>query len=136
MPSEARQKKIVEKLNRAQKCSILRPQNLGSGGGPGPPGPPPWIRTCFHPTHQSTSSLLWFLHEILASTQQNSVFKHTTKTIWKPRRSIAQFLPRRKLQVTCKALCSNTIVNAHKVLHLVFPIEFFFEIHKVGKYWY
>ena len=41
MPSEARQKKIMEKLNRAQKCSILGPQNLGSGGGPGPPGPPP-----------------------------------------------------------------------------------------------
>ena len=40
MPSEARQKKIMEKLNRAQKCSILGPQNLGSGG-PGPPGPPP-----------------------------------------------------------------------------------------------
>ena len=29
----------MEKLNRAQKCSILGPQNLGSGG-PGPPGPP------------------------------------------------------------------------------------------------
>ena len=41
MPSEARPKKIMEKLNRAQKCSILGPQNLGSGGGPGPPGPPP-----------------------------------------------------------------------------------------------
>ena len=40
MPSEARQKKIMEKLNRAQKCSILGPQNLGSGG-TGPPGPPP-----------------------------------------------------------------------------------------------
>ena len=40
MPSEARQKKIMEKLNRAQKCSILGPQNLGSGGGPGPQGPP------------------------------------------------------------------------------------------------
>ena len=39
MPSEARQKKIIEKLNRAQKCSILGPQNLGSGGGPGPRGP-------------------------------------------------------------------------------------------------
>ena len=39
MPSEARQKKIMEKLNRAQKCSILGPQNLGSGG-PGPRGPP------------------------------------------------------------------------------------------------
>ena len=40
MPSKARQKKIMEKLNRAQKCSILGPQNLGSGGGPGPRGPP------------------------------------------------------------------------------------------------
>ena len=34
MPSEARQKKIMEKLNRAQKCSILGPQNLGSRGAP------------------------------------------------------------------------------------------------------
>ena len=41
MPSEARQKKIVEKLNRAQKCSILGPQNLGSGGGARAPGAPP-----------------------------------------------------------------------------------------------
>ena len=40
MPSEARQKKIMKKLNRAQKCSILGPQNLGSRGGPGPQGPP------------------------------------------------------------------------------------------------
>ena len=40
MPSKARQKKIMEKLNRAQKCSILGPQNLGSGGGLGPRGPP------------------------------------------------------------------------------------------------
>ena len=40
MPSEARQKKIMEKLNRAQKCSILGPQNLGSRGGPGPGAPP------------------------------------------------------------------------------------------------
>ena len=40
MPSEARQKKIMEKLNRAQKCSILGPQNLGSGGARDP-GPPP-----------------------------------------------------------------------------------------------
>ena len=40
MPSEARPKKIREKLNRAQKCSILGPQNLGSRGGPGPWGPP------------------------------------------------------------------------------------------------
>ena len=30
----------MEKLNRAQKCSILGPQNLGSGGGLGPQGPP------------------------------------------------------------------------------------------------
>ena len=30
----------MEKLNRAQKCSILRPQNLGSRGGLGPQGPP------------------------------------------------------------------------------------------------
>ena len=29
----------MEKLNRAAKCSILRPQNLGSRGGPGPRGP-------------------------------------------------------------------------------------------------
>ena len=42
MPSEARQKKIMEKLNRAQKCSILGPQNLDQGGGrgPGPRAPP------------------------------------------------------------------------------------------------
>ena len=40
MPSEARQKKIIEKLNRAQKCSILGPQNLGSRGGLGPRAPP------------------------------------------------------------------------------------------------
>ena len=40
MLSEARQKKIREKLNRAQKCSILGPQNLGSGGGLGPRAPP------------------------------------------------------------------------------------------------
>ena len=31
----------MEILNRAAKCSILGPQNLGSGGGPGPRGPPP-----------------------------------------------------------------------------------------------
>ena len=40
MPSKARQKKIIKKLNRAQKCSILGPQNLGSRGGPGPRAPP------------------------------------------------------------------------------------------------
>ena len=41
MPSEARQKKIMEKLNRAQKCSILGPQNPGSGGARAPPGSAP-----------------------------------------------------------------------------------------------
>ena len=30
----------MEKLNRAQKCSVLGPQNLGSRGGPGPRPPP------------------------------------------------------------------------------------------------
>ena len=40
MPSKARQKKIMEKLNRAQKCSILGPQNLGSGGARAPGAPP------------------------------------------------------------------------------------------------
>ena len=39
MPSEARQKKIMEKLNRAQKCSILGPQNLGSRGARAPLDP-------------------------------------------------------------------------------------------------
>ena len=40
MPSKARQKKIMEKLNRAQKCSILGPQNLGLGGARAPGAPP------------------------------------------------------------------------------------------------
>ena len=39
MLSKARQKKIMEKLNRAQKCSILGPQNLGSGGARAPGAP-------------------------------------------------------------------------------------------------
>ena len=48
MPSKERQKKIMEKLNRAQKCSILGPQNLGSGGAqaPGPPPLDPHLRVC------------------------------------------------------------------------------------------
>ena len=36
-----RGKKIMEKLNRAQKCSILGPQNLGSRGARAPGAPPP-----------------------------------------------------------------------------------------------
>ena len=39
MLSEARQKKIMEKLNKAQKCSILGPQNLGSRGAQAPEDP-------------------------------------------------------------------------------------------------
>ena len=39
MSSQVRQKKIMEKLNRAKKCSILGPQNLGWGGAP--PGSAP-----------------------------------------------------------------------------------------------
>ena len=42
MPSEARQKKIMEKLNRAQKCSILGPQNLGSA--PAATHQHPWVQ--------------------------------------------------------------------------------------------
>ena len=32
MSSKVKPKKIMEKLNRAQKCLILGPQNLGSRG--------------------------------------------------------------------------------------------------------
>ena len=39
MRNEVRSKKIMEKLNRTQKCSILGPQNLGSRGDPWPPAP-------------------------------------------------------------------------------------------------
>ena len=57
MPSEARQKKIMEKLNRAQKCSILGPQNLGSRRGPGPrplPGSAP-VPLCTTVSHSGLS---------------------------------------------------------------------------------
>ena len=59
MLSEARQKKIMEKLNRAQKCSILGPQNLGSGGGPGPRGPPldPHLEYLFSKSHKHLARL-------------------------------------------------------------------------------
>ena len=41
MQSEARPEKIMEKINRALKWSILGPQNFGLGGEvPGPLGPP------------------------------------------------------------------------------------------------
>ena len=40
MLSEVRQNKIMYKLNRAQKCSILGPQNLGSRGSQAPGAPP------------------------------------------------------------------------------------------------
>ena len=51
----------MEKLNRAQKCSILRPQNLGSREGPGPraPGPPPASAPAKTPkgwTHRAVAS--------------------------------------------------------------------------------
>ena len=46
MLSEARQKKIMEKLNRAQKCSILGPQNLGSRGVWDPDPPDPRLYKC------------------------------------------------------------------------------------------
>ena len=41
----------MEKLNRAQKCSILGPQNLESR----PPGPP-WIRTWYLMSSETRSS--------------------------------------------------------------------------------
>ena len=46
MASKARQKKIMEKLNRVKKYSILGPQNLGSNWAPGSP----WI--CTAQTHK------------------------------------------------------------------------------------
>ena len=46
MPSEARQKNIMEKLNRAPKMlNFGATQNLGSRGARAPQAPP-WIRTC------------------------------------------------------------------------------------------
>ena len=39
MPSEVRQNKIVEKLDRTPECSILRPQNFEPKGEGGPQGP-------------------------------------------------------------------------------------------------
>ena len=44
----------MEKLNRAQKCSILGPQNLGSRGALGPwglPGSAPDFPSLWHPPH-------------------------------------------------------------------------------------
>ena len=67
MPSEARQKKIMEKLNRAQKCSILGPQNLGSGGARAPGAHP----LDLHLERYSTSGKLEF-----------SIFKKSTDLLY------------------------------------------------------
>ena len=56
MLSELRQNKIMDKLNRAQKCSILGPQNLGSRGA-GPLGLPPGSATDDSKTKLSIISL-------------------------------------------------------------------------------
>ena len=48
----------MEKLNRAQKCSILGPQNLGSGGAP--PGSAPVSRQLNLDAFQATK-VLWLL---------------------------------------------------------------------------
>ena len=83
MPSKARQKKIMEKLNRAQKCSILGPQNLGSGGGPGPQGPP-WIRTCLDMVkmylHTKNEVSMW--SEVIEWTEGH-MDRHTDRHDWK-----------------------------------------------------
>ena len=57
----------MEKLNRAAKCSILGPQNLGSGGGPGPRGPPLDPRLLFQIKSGEQSVLGAFDVEALAS---------------------------------------------------------------------
>ena len=49
MPGEARQKKIMEKLNRAQKMLNFGASKSRVKGGPWPPGPPldPRLRFAF-----------------------------------------------------------------------------------------
>ena len=66
MPSKVRLKKIMEKLNRAPKCSILGPQNLGSGGAAPTPPPDPhlsWVRTGFTPWHCYMNNQVCYLCE-------------------------------------------------------------------------
>ena len=83
MLSEARQKKIMEKLNKAQKCSILGPQNLGSRGGPGSPGLPgsaPVIIVSItsFPANSTESSMdLISFSILLASSPMDSIFSLT-----------------------------------------------------------
>ena len=91
MLSEARQKKIMEKLNRAQKCSILGPQNLGSGGARAPR--PPWIRTwipilylkCLHKSSITSSNLRKKIQErplVLWQTETLSVVSRARRLIF------------------------------------------------------
>ena len=53
MLNKARQKKIMEKLNRAQKCLILGPQNLGSRGA--------WAPRSLLDPHLSCSLCVWLV---------------------------------------------------------------------------
>ena len=67
----------MEKLNRAQKCSILGPQNLGSGG-PGPLGPPLDPHLCDHSKPVQTYSLIFqniTTKELLHAKMECSKFK-------------------------------------------------------------
>ena len=55
-------KKIMEKLNRAQKCSNLGPQNLGSKGDPGPPLDPLLKLFCnYHKCLENISHLINYI---------------------------------------------------------------------------
>ena len=68
-------KKIRKKLDRAPKWSILGPQNLASGGGPGPLGPPP-----LDPLVQPICShSLWIHHKILFFLNLDNLYKPGTK---------------------------------------------------------
>ena len=67
MPSEARQKKIMEKLNRAQKCSVLGPQNLGSRGARAP-GPPPGSAPASTLFHEGSAFVSTICHDLRLAT--------------------------------------------------------------------
>ena len=84
----------MEKLNRAQKCSILGPQNLGSRAGLGPPGAPLPLNPYLHNMksfHDVILKLLWNYskqlfrcHDCCFSTLFCSVTNHQTFPInWK-----------------------------------------------------